>query len=116
MFKRRSQIADVMRCSFCHKAQDSVQKLISSPGDERSYICDECVMVCASILEDDRNSADSRALKVEPTTYQLLLNHPLTPQLLAAVEVWIRRESLGNDAAEELAEVRAAARRVLGSE
>jgi ATP-dependent Clp protease ATP-binding subunit ClpX len=45
-----------LRCSFCHKSQDAVAKLISSPSDyPRAYICDECVAVCNSILEDDRN-------------------------------------------------------------
>ena len=44
-----------LRCSFCHKSQDAVAKLISSPSDyPRAYICDECVGVCNSILEDDR--------------------------------------------------------------
>ena len=47
---------DSLRCSFCHKSQDSVAKLISSPSDyPRAYICDECVAVCNSILEDDRS-------------------------------------------------------------
>ena len=46
---------EALRCSFCHKSQDSVAKLISSPSDyPRAYICDECVAVCNSILEDDR--------------------------------------------------------------
>ena len=47
-----------LRCSFCHKSQDAVAKLISSPSDDpRAYICDECVGVCNSILEDDRAEA-----------------------------------------------------------
>ena len=47
-----------LRCSFCHKSQDAVAKLISSPSDyPRAYICDECVGVCNSILEDDRAEA-----------------------------------------------------------
>jgi ATP-dependent Clp protease ATP-binding subunit ClpX len=47
-----------LRCSFCHKSQDAVAKLISSPSDyPRAYICDECVAVCNSILEDDRAEA-----------------------------------------------------------
>ena len=45
----------LLRCSFCHKSQDVVGKLISSPSDyPRAYICDECIAVCNSILEDDR--------------------------------------------------------------
>src|SRR6266481_5218207 len=47
----------MLRCSFCHKSQDAVAKLISSPSDyPRAYICDECVAVCNSILEDDRTT------------------------------------------------------------
>jgi ATP-dependent Clp protease ATP-binding subunit ClpX len=35
-----------------------VAKLISSPSDyPRAYICDECVAVCNSILEDDRTAS-----------------------------------------------------------
>jgi ATP-dependent Clp protease ATP-binding subunit ClpX len=39
-----------------------VAKLISSPSDyPRAYICDECVAVCNSILEDDRGDAATPA-------------------------------------------------------
>jgi ATP-dependent Clp protease ATP-binding subunit ClpX len=56
--KNRSGTEDMLRCSFCHKSQDAVAKLISSPSDyPRAYICDECVAVCNSILEDDRSEA-----------------------------------------------------------
>jgi ATP-dependent Clp protease ATP-binding subunit ClpX len=55
--KNRSGSEEVLRCSFCHKSQDAVAKLISSPSDyPRAYICDECVAVCNSILEDDRTT------------------------------------------------------------
>jgi len=54
--KPRTGSDDTLRCSFCHKSQDAVAKLISSPSDyPRAYICDECVAVCNSILEDDRS-------------------------------------------------------------
>ena len=52
--RRRSGSDDPLRCSFCHKTQDEVRKLISSPNDyPRAYICDECIFVCLSILKDD---------------------------------------------------------------
>jgi ATP-dependent Clp protease ATP-binding subunit ClpX len=55
--KNRSGTEEMLRCSFCHKSQDAVAKLISSPSDyPRAYICDECVAVCNSILEDDRTA------------------------------------------------------------
>jgi len=58
--KPRSGPEEALRCSFCHKSQDAVAKLISSPSDyPRAYICDECVAVCNSILEDDRGTQTS---------------------------------------------------------
>jgi len=55
--KNRSGNEEMLRCSFCHKSQDAVAKLISSPSYyPRAYICDECVAVCNSILEDDRTA------------------------------------------------------------
>ncbi len=60
--KTRSGSEEILRCSFCHKSQDAVAKLISSPSDyPRAYICDECVAVCNSILEDDRTEAHPAA-------------------------------------------------------
>jgi ATP-dependent Clp protease ATP-binding subunit ClpX len=56
--KTRTGSDETLRCSFCHKSQDAVAKLISSPSDyPRAYICDECVAVCNSILDDDRTEA-----------------------------------------------------------
>ena len=52
---KRPGTEELLRCSFCQKPQDAVAKLISSPGDHaRAYICDECVAVCNSILEEER--------------------------------------------------------------
>jgi len=60
--RSRSGSDEVLRCSFCHKSQDAVAKLISSPSDyPRAYICDECVAVCNSILEDDRSETQTTA-------------------------------------------------------
>jgi ATP-dependent Clp protease ATP-binding subunit ClpX len=56
MTTKRPNPDEALRCSFCRKAQDAVGKLISSPGDfPRAYICDECVAVCNSILEEERS-------------------------------------------------------------
>jgi ATP-dependent Clp protease ATP-binding subunit ClpX len=61
--KTRSGSEEMLRCSFCHKSQDAVAKLISSPSDyPRAYICDECVAVCNSILEDDRSATPAAAV------------------------------------------------------
>ncbi|MGN1313433.1 MAG: ATP-dependent Clp protease ATP-binding subunit ClpX [Lachnospiraceae bacterium] len=40
-----------VRCSFCNKNQDQVRKLIAGPSGV--YICDECVEICADIIEEE---------------------------------------------------------------
>ena len=42
---------DKIRCSFCGKSQDQVRKLIAGPNG--AYICDECVDICAEIIEEE---------------------------------------------------------------
>ncbi|MDE6890351.1 MAG: ATP-dependent Clp protease ATP-binding subunit ClpX [Lachnospiraceae bacterium] len=42
--------SDNIRCSFCNKTQDQVRKLIAGPSGV--YICDECVEICADIVEE----------------------------------------------------------------
>ena len=39
-----------LRCSFCGKGQDAVQRLIAGPG---VYICDECVSLCNEIIAQE---------------------------------------------------------------
>ena len=61
-----------LRCSFCHKSQDTVSKLISSPSDyPRAYICDECVNVCNSILEEDHVQATGVANRQPPRPQEI---------------------------------------------
>lgn len=40
-----------VRCSFCGKPQEQVRKLIAGPSG--AFICDECVEVCAEIIEEE---------------------------------------------------------------
>ena len=40
-----------IRCSFCNKSEDQVLKLIAGP--DGVYICDECIEICAEIVEDE---------------------------------------------------------------
>jgi ATP-dependent Clp protease ATP-binding subunit ClpX len=58
---------DPLRCSFCHKTQEQVEKLISSPSEyPRSYICNECVIVCQQILDDEKREQAGTATKRLP--------------------------------------------------
>ena len=70
--KRNGPPDETLRCSFCHKSQEVVGKLISTPGDyPKSYICDECVAVCNSILEDDRPETSGPSLHNLPKPQEL---------------------------------------------
>lgn len=46
-----------VRCSFCGKTQDMVGKLISGPAGV--YICDECIDICADILDEEREEMNA---------------------------------------------------------
>lgn len=60
-----------MRCSFCNKTQDQVKKMIAGPSGV--YICDECVDICADIIEEEYED--------DPETEELEIN------LLKPVEI-----------------------------
>lgn len=50
------RIDDKIRCSFCGKTQDQVRKLIA--GNTNVFICDECIDLCAEILEEELDDDD----------------------------------------------------------
>ena len=49
-----------VRCSFCGKTQEQVDKLIAGPG---VYICDECIELCMGIIDDGDNRSRSNSGK-----------------------------------------------------
>ncbi|MEE0510703.1 MAG: ATP-dependent protease ATP-binding subunit ClpX [Peptococcaceae bacterium] len=53
MSKNEDQNEEI-RCSFCGKTRDEVNKLIAGQG---VYICDECVKICDEILAENAISA-----------------------------------------------------------
>ncbi len=88
---KRTGSDDALRCSFCHKSQDVVGKLISSPSDyPRAYICDECIAVCNSILEDDKAETPGgiphripKPLEVKESLDQYVIGQEATKKKLA---------------------------------
>ena len=57
-------------CSFCGKTQDMVQKLIAGPND--IFICDECVEICADIIEEELEESSRNDSKNELEGIKLL--------------------------------------------
>ena len=39
-----------LRCSFCGKREEEVRRMIQAPG---ARICDQCIQLCMSVLEDE---------------------------------------------------------------
>jgi hypothetical protein len=115
-------VQTTLLCSFCRKPQSAVQQLVSSPSEtRRAYICDECIAVCASMVREEPAPAAEALRAAEPTLSPApradddlaLLNELLEVRLFEALERWITRETLYDDAAEELAELRSIASRWL---
>ncbi|MBR5968940.1 MAG: ATP-dependent Clp protease ATP-binding subunit ClpX [Lachnospiraceae bacterium] len=59
-----------IRCSFCNKTQDQVRKLIAGPGGV--YICDECVDICADIIDEEFEDMEEEVYPGEETQINLL--------------------------------------------
>ena len=52
-----ARASNLTMCSFCGKSHSEVRKLIAGPG---VYICNECIDVCASILEKEMGGTPSK--------------------------------------------------------
>ena len=101
-----------IRCSFCGKTQDQVGKLISGPNV--AYICDECVDICAEIIEEENfdESKDSSAKEdinlIKPEEMKAFLDDYVIGQdqakkvLSVAVYNHYKRVLAGNDLGVEL--------------
>lgn len=46
-----------IRCSFCNKTQDEVDKLVAGPG---VFICDECIELCKGVIDADGDDSFHR--------------------------------------------------------
>lgn len=72
-----------VRCSFCGKTQEQVDKLIAGPG---VYICDECIELCMGII--DENAGSSR----KPSGKKVKLEEKVLPkpqEIKAALDEYV---------------------------
>ncbi|MCR4727046.1 MAG: ATP-dependent Clp protease ATP-binding subunit ClpX [Lachnospiraceae bacterium] len=83
------------RCSFCGKTQDMVAKLIAGPGDV--FICNECVEICADIIEEELDEQEAEA--VESSTDDINLLKP------AEIKKFLDEYVIGQDAAKRVLSV-----------
>ncbi len=73
-----------LKCSFCGKPQSKVRKLIAGPG---VYICDECIGICSSILEEELGM--NAALDDEPIECEAPENLPTPKELKAVLDEYV---------------------------
>ena len=71
-----------LKCSFCGKPQNKVRKLIAGPG---VYICDECIGICSSILEEE---LDMRA-PMDDVPVEAPENLPTPKELKAVLDEYV---------------------------
>lgn len=64
MSKKDEKDEDILHCSFCGKSQKEVKKLVAGRG---VYICNECIDVCHSIMEEEDFDDDKKSEKTETT-------------------------------------------------
>lgn len=51
-----------IRCSFCGKTQDQIERMISGPNG--AYICNECVEICTGILDEEYMEGDEASCDI----------------------------------------------------
>ena len=89
-------------CSFCGKSADMARRLIAGPG---VYICDECVVVCKKILDEEEEVLSSGFQEdiPKPKEIKTYLNHYVISQeqakkvLSVAVYNHYKRISMAGD-------------------
>ncbi len=64
----RQKSENMKACSFCGKSADYARRLIAGPG---VYICDECVKVCAKILDEEEDVITSEFIDEVPSPKEI---------------------------------------------
>lgn len=56
MAKNEEKNTGTIKCSFCGKPQDEVNRIIAGPG---VYICNECIELCQEIIDEDFSTVET---------------------------------------------------------
>ena len=75
-----------IRCSFCGKPQSLVERLIAGNG---AYICDECVKLCMSIVDEDYVPKENNAGKSQPMPELLQERLPKPAEIKANLDEYV---------------------------
>lgn len=78
LFMAKNDDQRELRCSFCGKMQNQVQRLIAGPG---VCICNECVELCQSVLDDDAPPAPRARQNRQEQQIAVLKPHEIKEKL-----------------------------------
>lgn len=95
-----SNSADIPKCSFCSRPEDSVEKLISGPN---AYICDKCVRLCIDIVSKKPVHFEMKVLKPKEIVARLdeyIIGQNMAKRTLA-VAVYNHYKRIRSHASEE---------------
>jgi ATP-dependent Clp protease ATP-binding subunit ClpX len=84
MVRRNNNDGIVLRCSFCHKRQEDVRRLIASSPSV--CICDECIEACRNLLIEEENVFSrnaSTSTHFKPSDIKAFLDQYVVGQELA---------------------------------
>ena len=87
---KNDENSKMLRCSFCGKTQDKVEKLIAGSG---VYICNDCVQLCSSMLEEEGLLGRRRSGRSEPADITI----PKPTQIKEVLDQYV----IGQDAAKK---------------
>ena len=87
---KNDENSKMLRCSFCGKTQDQVEKLIAGSG---VYICNDCVQLCSSMLEEEGLFGRRRPSRSEPADITI----PKPTQIKEVLDQYV----IGQDAAKK---------------
>ncbi len=72
-----------VRCSFCGKKEEQVERIIAGPG---ACICNECVALCMSILDDEYEERRTMQTEVEQEEFQSI---PIPREIKSILDQYI---------------------------
>ena len=88
-----------LRCSFCGKSQDEVERMIIGPGVN---ICSECITLCGSLLDEDGKPDAPRAAGRRSGHHAVPTQDPVNVLTPEEIKAGLDRYVIGQDEAKRV--------------
>ena len=89
-----------LRCSFCGKSQDEVERMIIGPGVN---ICNECITLCSSLLDEDgKPDAPKAASRRNAARHAAPTRDPVNVLTPSEIKEGLDRYVIGQDEAKRV--------------